>query len=322
MNARLLLLTFSIVSFIGVYAQTPGIPYQAVILNNNASGAELPGMDDSPSHLLSNTLVSLRFSIHNVSGKEYEEIQRSVMVDQYGMINVVVGKGTSTLNYFDAIDWNGEEKWLDVDIDFDNGSNYENLDYLPLYRLPAPEQTISLSGDSIILSGGGSISLAQLLANAGTDDQQLSLVGTVLYLQDGGSVDLTQLASDTNFTNNLIGNASFVTNLSKDSLFIENLIGGTYFIQTLTTDSMFIDGLVNDSTFQQIVSNNRQEVIILAGNGQSQFATPEAIDSLDKIDVYRNGIKVGFTAVNTNTIELESSAVCFQNDEIRIVQYY
>ncbi len=302
MNARLLLLTFSIVSFIGVYAQTPGIPYQAVILNNNASGAELPGMDDSPSHLLSNTLVSLRFSIHNVSGKEYEEIQRSVMVDQYGMINVVVGKGTSTLNYFDAIDWNGEEKWLDVDIDFDNGSNYENLDYLPLYRLPAPEQTISLSGDSIILSGGGSISLAQLLADAGTDDQQLSLVGTVLYLQDGGSVDLTQLASDTNFTNNLISNSSFVTNLSKDSL--------------------LINGLVNDSTFQQIFANNRQEVIILAGNGQSQFATPEAIDSLDKIDVYRNGIKVGFTAVNTNTIELESSAVCFQNDEIRIIQYY
>ena len=458
MKIRLLLLTFTVVSFFGVYAQTPGIPYQAVLLDKDASGVELPGMDDNSSYLMSNTLVSLRFSIHDADGKEFEEIHQSVMVDQYGMINVVVGRGTPTFNYFDDMDWNGEEKWLDVDIDFDNGSNFENLDYLPLHRLPSPgAQTISLLGDSIILSGGSGISLTQLLANAGTDDQQLSLVGTVLYLQDGGSIDLTQLATDTTFSNTLIyNNPTFVTNLAADSAFINTLTTDSVFLSTLdlvdndnqnltsftlsgtelevdiedgdsvkvdliglandssfvttlaqdtvfsntlatdstfvttlaqdsifvntlaqdsvfisaldsidddnqnltfftlsgtelevdiedgdsvkvdliglatdssfvnalTADSLFIDNLANDSILLQTFTDDRQEILILANNAQNQFNTPQQIDDINKIDVYRNGVKVGFTMFNVNTIQVETGAVCYQGDEIRIVQFF
>ena len=51
------------------------------------------------------------------------------------MINVVVGKGTATFNQFQQLDWNGEEKWLMVEVDFDNGTNFEDLDYLPLRLL-------------------------------------------------------------------------------------------------------------------------------------------------------------------------------------------
>lgn len=380
MKIRLLLLTFTVFSFYGVYAQTPGIPYQAVLLDKDASGVELPGMDDNSSYLMSNTLVSLRFSIHDADGKEFEEIHQSVMVDQYGMINVVVGRGTPTFNYFDDMDWNGEEKWLDVDIDFDNGSNFENLDYLPLHRLPSPgAQTISLLGDSIILSGGSGISLTQLLANAGTDDQQLSLVGTVLYLQDGGSIDLTQLATDTTFSNTLINNnptfvttlaqdsifstslatdSTFVNALTSDSLFIANLdslednqnltsftLSGTElevdiedgdsvkvdlidlatdssFVNAITGDSLFINNLVNDSILSQTFDTDRQEILILANNAQNQFNTPQQIDDINKIDVYRNGVKVGFTMFNVNTIQVEAGAVCYQGDEIRIVQFF
>ena len=156
MNMKHLFLTLTIISIsLLLKAQTPGIPYQAVLLDKDA-GTQLPGMDDHSAYPLSNTLVSLRFSIYDANGKEYEEIQLSTIVDQYGMINVVVGNGTPTFSQFHLMDWNGEEKWLMVEVDFDNGTNFEDLDYLPLHRLPSPgAQTISLVGDSVVLSGGG-----------------------------------------------------------------------------------------------------------------------------------------------------------------------
>ncbi|WP_418501525.1 hypothetical protein [Flagellimonas sp.] len=66
----------------------------------------------------------------------------------------------------------------------------------------------------------------------------------------------------------------------------------------------------------------RQESITLASNGQNQFITPMVITDAEKIDVYRNGVKIGFTIVNGNTIELDPKVTCFQNDEIRIVQIF
>lgn len=67
---------------------------------------------------------------------------------------------------------------------------------------------------------------------------------------------------------------------------------------------------------------HRQESITVASNGQNQFVTPMVITDAGKIDVYRNGVKIGFTIVNGNTIELDANATCFQNDEVRIVQIF
>ena len=60
---------------------------------------------------------------------------------------------------------------------------------------------------------------------------------------------------------------------------------------------------------------------IAANDGQSQFATPLTIVTPNKVNVYRNGVRIGFTVVNSEIIELEPEAVCYQGDEIRIVQY-
>lgn len=66
----------------------------------------------------------------------------------------------------------------------------------------------------------------------------------------------------------------------------------------------------------------RQESVIAASNGQNQFVTPMVITDAEKIDVYRNGVKIGFTVVNVNTIELDPNITCFQNDEVRIIQIF
>ena len=153
----------------------------------------------------------------------------------------------------------------------------------------------ALTTDSVFLSALDSID---------DDNQNLTsftLTGTEL---DGDSVkvDLIGLATD----------SSFVTTLAHD----------TTFVNALTADSLFIDNLANDSILLQTFATDRQEILILANNAQNQFNTPQLIEDVNKIDVYRNGVKVGFTMFNLNTIEVEAGAVCYQGDEIRIVQFF
>jgi hypothetical protein len=67
--------------------------------------------------------------------------------------------------------------------------------------------------------------------------------------------------------------------------------------------------------FQEFIANH------IAVNGQTQFTTPMPITDINKINVYRNGVRLNFSMVNANTIELETGVVCYQNDYIKIVQF-
>ena len=65
--------------------------------------------------------------------------------------------------------------------------------------------------------------------------------------------------------------------------------------------------------------------IYTAADGDIQFVVPQAIADaadLDNIDVYRNGVRIDFTQVNTNTVQLDLGALagCYAGDKIRIVQ--
>lgn len=65
-----------------------------------------------------------------------------------------------------------------------------------------------------------------------------------------------------------------------------------------------------------------KQAVIIATNKQAEFNPPLPIFDVEKINVYRNGIRVNFTMVNSSTIKLEPDAICYQNDEIRIIQFY
>lgn len=68
--------------------------------------------------------------------------------------------------------------------------------------------------------------------------------------------------------------------------------------------------------------SEKKQIIIIAVDGQLEFTTPLNITSKDKIDVFRNGVRIDFTTINNTTIKLEPEAQCYKNDEIRIVQLY
>lgn len=69
-------------------------------------------------------------------------------------------------------------------------------------------------------------------------------------------------------------------------------------------------------------SVREEEVIRIANDGQLQFLTPLPITNPKLISVYRNGVKISFKAINNTTIEVELDAICYKDDEIRIVQLY
>jgi hypothetical protein len=63
-----------------------------------------------------------------------------------------------------------------------------------------------------------------------------------------------------------------------------------------------------------------KQKVYIASSGQRQFTTPMPISDIDKINVYRNGVRIAITQVGPTTIEVEPEATAFLGDEIRIVQ--
>ncbi|AZJ35340.1 hypothetical protein [Tenacibaculum singaporense] len=109
-------------------------------------------------------------------------------------------------------------------------------------------------------------------------------------------------------------------------------------IETSTTNTLAISGLENGNTttddivtvdrttgvLKKVTSSNllREEVTeITATDGQVTF-TGLTLYTTDKINVYRNGVRIDFTIDNPTTITIEPDATCYAGDEIRIVQLY
>lgn len=63
-----------------------------------------------------------------------------------------------------------------------------------------------------------------------------------------------------------------------------------------------------------------EQFVVIAVDGQLLFTTPLPITDIQKIDVYRNGARISFTRINGTTIQIDKEAICYQGDEIRIVQ--
>jgi len=97
---------------------------------------------------------------------------------------------------------------------------------------------------------------------------------------------------------------------------LEEVVDNTNAIVTIEETT----GILRKSPASSLVQ--QEEVVIIANEAQTQFTPPLSVTSSKKLSVYRNGVRLGFTIINDSTIELEANVVCYQNDEIRIVQFY
>ena len=113
----------ALASVLLAHAQNPGIPYQATLL---APETQLPGAN-SGIIPLKNTDVCLRFTFKSTSGTEYQETQTAT-TSEFGRIDLVIGNGTPVLGSFAGINWDGNPKTMEVDIDYKGlCANFEPL---------------------------------------------------------------------------------------------------------------------------------------------------------------------------------------------------
>lgn len=145
---RVLLIVMFMTALFQGFSQTRGISYQAVILSPTAQ--EIPG-ENAQGNILANTAVSIQFTIVDASGSEEFQEYHTTSTDRYGMINLLIGTGSSTSNNdFTDIAWDGTIKKLKVGIDFSGGTNFsplseQNLTYMPQ---PATQETTQLIVDN------------------------------------------------------------------------------------------------------------------------------------------------------------------------------
>ena len=123
-------------------AQTPGIPYQAYIIDTN-SGFAPGGQIDLP---LANKEITLRFEIRDENGAvEYTE-QKTLTTDEYAMVSTVVGVGGTVLyGTFDGIKWNGTPKKMHIDIKFP-GTAFQDHGEMDIIYIPSPGGTQTEKG--------------------------------------------------------------------------------------------------------------------------------------------------------------------------------
>ena len=135
----------SFILFIGHHtlAQTDGLNYQAVIIDPDPE--EIPGIDVT-GNILPNKEINVRFTISGSTGiTEYQEVH-TTKTDEYGMINLVIGKGNSVTGKFTEIYWDGSTKNLKVEINLDG--TYSDLSDQELLFIPyAYHRDIIASGD-------------------------------------------------------------------------------------------------------------------------------------------------------------------------------
>jgi len=175
-------LSFNLIS------QTPqAISYQAVA--RNAQG-----------NILSNTNVSLRVSIlsGSVSGSAVYVETHNLSTNQYGLINIQIGKGTASSGVFSSIDWGANSYYSKVDIDIAGGTNYSEVGVSQILSVPYA-----------LYSDKARIATEDGDSNSSNELQSLSITGTQLSISKGNTVTLPSSGS---------GSVEVLTSAQRDAL--------------------------------------------------------------------------------------------------------
>ena len=140
----------SFILFIGHHAlaQTDGLNYQAVIIDPYPE--EIPGIDIT-GNILPNKEINVRFTISGSTGiTQYQEVH-TTKTDEYGMINLVIGKGNSVTGKFTEIYWDGSTKNLKVEINLDG--TYSDLSDQELLFVPYAYHRDIIASEDLSVDG-------------------------------------------------------------------------------------------------------------------------------------------------------------------------
>ena len=209
-----------------IFSQIVGFKYQAVVRGPNGD-------------LLVNQQVSFKTTILSGSaiGTEVFSETHTVGTNGYGVVNLNIGNGTAVSGSYSNIDWSSATHFLKTELDITGGSSYQFMGTSQILSVPYAEyaemsgssvvdndtsatneiQQLSLVGNQLVLSNGGSVTLTgtvDLDADPSNELQSLSLSNDTLYLSQGNNVVLPP-DSDGDATNEIQ-----VLSLSNDTLYL------------------------------------------------------------------------------------------------------
>lgn len=309
----LLLLFISTVAF--SQTKSVGIGYQALISKPDSKAYPGVPVNSSP---LTNTDICLRFTfIDDTNITEYQETIK-IKTDEFGLVNTFIGTGKQTDGYvdFDGIDWKTTDKVLVVELDISGVcSTFEEISNQPFSSTPFAYNALlaaNVSGVVEISNGGtGADTLKGAQENLGIDkvDNTSDLnkpISTATQVSLDGKLD------------KVLKNPEIIVTSPTKTLAIKGLqVSSSAQNQMVTIDP--VTGILSRSSSLSAVEEN--VVDYRASEGQLLFATPGTITTINKVNVYRNGIRINASVAGSNIIQLEAAASCYLNDEVKIIQF-
>jgi hypothetical protein len=253
-------------------------------------------------------LQKILYLPQSVNGKANVSIVTSVPPESGNTIGELVwvkdadGKGNPSLKIWDG------SAWVFVNNDYDPKNELgptvvtSNADRDVKFPIPVVGNQVwnRVCGCVQVYDGGSWIFIGQ--GGATTTDAGNGLTKNGNTIELGGALTKPTTITATS-TNTLAITGLGTGDINTDELVVIDKTTGT--LKTVAASALL----------------QEKQKIVIANNGQTEFVTPLPIVDLEKINVYRNGIRIDVTMVNATTIKLEAGVVCYQNDEIRIVQF-
>ena len=317
---RLLMFLLVLASLNDVIAQSPELfSFQSVIR----------GSDEK---LLANQDVTLRFSINqfdSLGTTVFSELHY-LRTNSNGLMTARIGEGQFVSGDMSSIQWGNGPYFAHYEVDYDGQEDWDISAYTQMMSVPyslyakyleggADQDTtneiqfITISNDTLILSSGGTVSLANYLDN--TDDQVLSISNDTISLEDGGLVVLPPLPPEVDLdSTNEIQSVS----ISNDSLFISgsNAVSLTDYLDNTDDQALTLSG---DTLFLEDGGS-----VVLPYDVDSLFT-----DELQQVQVTGLGVIKNLAITNGNNIQFsvadidndstnELQTLTFSNDTLKL----
>ncbi|WP_370407696.1 hypothetical protein [Tenacibaculum dicentrarchi] len=193
-----------------------------------------------------------------------------------------------------------------------NGTAWVLLNENPKKGTGVPTNTTapnSVAGDIYVDTATGTI-----YAHNGT--AWVTQTSTTVTANNGLNINTTTNAVE---LGGALTKPTTITTDATNTLTIEGLQDGN-----ATTDKVVTvdaNGVLRKVTLANIAVRQEETLLTAATLNQVEFLV--TLKTEDKINVYRNGVRVGFTVNTAKTgITLEPDAKCYTGDQIRIVQIY
>ena len=217
-----------------LFAQNTGIQYQAVVRDLNGS-------------VLRNDTISVQFQIKDslIGSSLFTENHVSVSTNDFGLINLLIGNGTTVFGDFNTVDWSTKQHFVEVLIDTLGGTSFISLGGFGFYSVPYAYH--ATTADSVDDAD----------ADPTNEIQQLVQAGDSLYLSSGGSIDLSHL-NDTS-------NIKFLwQRISNDSTLFENKVSALgVLINANSFNINTLDAMVQSEAFKDSSSTNEIQNILI-----------------------------------------------------------